>query len=557
MPKVYPHDFDLSKLGVLTHNEEKSILKIVDDIIDNLDEEAFYQLAGGSEKDVYKLLYNLVTDVHDTVINHQGPLKGSSFDYLDKLQDNVEMTLRRKNFAYFIESCLSNYKMNWHHLEWCSHVQTYQKLCIEASRGSGKTRFFSENYSLWKMYSYQRQSPMEKIDLVNSLCEYGMIFTYEMGLGEEIMLNIKNQIEDNDILRDVLYSETKKENWAQRSIKTKNGARLQVKSYGGAARGRHPSYIVVDDFLIENVLYSAEVNKKIISYFNSVISNMPVKKGQLICVGTPFTSNDLYSELRKNKKYKYFEYPFIFPDGTLLWPEWFSYQDILDKKAEIGNLAFSREILCKPISNDSTIFPYHILQQCFRTSATLIPNRFSSPIKFKRIVLGCDFAISANIGADFSVFLTLGVDENDRYWIININRSQGKSYVEQLAIIKMLHSNFKYDPIVMEQNAMQVIFVQGAKDSGLPVVGYTTGVERNDLKKGVPGLAILFENLRFIIPRGNQETVDATDILIAELGGITFGSKGITTTTKKDVVLSLWLATIAADYKQGFSFSFL
>jgi len=55
--------------------------------------------------------------------------------------------------------------------------------------------------------------------------------------------------------------------------------------------------------------------------------------------------------------------------------------------------------------------------------------------------------------------------------------------------MKELHRNFRYNVIMCEDNAFQKVMLDIAKDAGLNVVPHTTGVNKYDLKSGLPGLS--------------------------------------------------------------------
>ena len=71
-----------------------------------------------------------------------------------------------------------------------------------------------------------------------------------------------------------------------------------------------------------------------------------------------------------------FEYPGIYPDGSLLSPEIFFLQELLDKKYSIGSLAFSREILMKPITNQTSLFPMKIMKMNLVDTVKMTPNKY-------------------------------------------------------------------------------------------------------------------------------------------------------------------------------------
>ena len=144
-----------------------------------------------------------------------------------------------------------------------------------------------------------------------------MIITNEHSLARKFLAYIKEEIENNPPLREKLYPE-RSENWGAEEILAKNGASIQIKGSGSALRGRHPGWIVVDDFLDESSLYSKDQRDKSIDLFHSVIMNMILPGGQVIVVGTPFHENDLYADLKKKPGWRVFEYPAIYPNGRVI-----------------------------------------------------------------------------------------------------------------------------------------------------------------------------------------------------------------------------------------------
>jgi hypothetical protein len=317
-------------------------------------------------------------------------------------------------------------------------------------------------------------------------------------------------------------------------------------------------------------VYSSEQRKKAIRYFHSVVMNAIVPGGQVLVVGTPFHSDDLHGDLKskmiitpEGKSSGWFvrEYPAIFPDGKLLWENRYNYKTLMEKRSTQGNLVFSRELLCKPITNDSTIFPMDIIERAFirMQNYTLVGNRDSFPIKFKRVVGACDFAISANVAADYSVFITAGIDDEDNIWIINIQRFKGKGFEEQKAILRNIYSNFKHDAIYQEANNFQRIFVTEAAKDGLPVFPHNTDKSKNDFQKGLPALAMLFERGKIKIPRGDKKSIDMADLITLELSSIAFTEKGLQGTIEHDdVAMCLWLLSLAANHMiRGFKYSFI
>ena len=552
-----------------THQLE--CLKVVDEIIDGMDDSGILELMSGSGGDIDKVLENLLSDTYQVLYTGDTQIDFAP-RYTERLSESIEETLRCKNITYFITSVLPDFQLGWHHLEWGDLVHRYNKLCIEAARDHGKSYYFSNAYAAWQLYKYSRPKKMiysKRPSKSNS--NRGYLFSFSLQQSVDLMEILKGTIEGNDILRERLFPDSRNSGaWASTNIVCKNGARLTCKGFGSSVRGAHPYWIVVDDGLKDNVIYSQLQRQKSIDYFHSVIMNMLVPGGQIIVVGTPFHASDLYGDLKSKSKtatgsdkgWFMIEYPAIFPDGRILWPQRWSFADLMEKRTTQGNIIFSRENLCRPITNESSIFPLKILERSLlrMENYTLVRNRDDFPIKFNKVVVGCDFAISSNVGADYAVFTVWGVDdESGERWLLHFYREKGKTFHEQMQVLKAINVRFRPDTIVMEQNTFQQIFVQESDKQGLPVVGHTTGIDKYDLKTGWPGLAIDFERGKIHIPIGDKWSQDVKDLIFSDLGSVAFTDHGLESVGEHDdISSSFWLAKLAANLiTTGFKYTFL
>lgn len=549
------------KNNVVTLEQAREVYRIVGEIIDDMDDVSIDLVMSANEEDVNRVLSLFYEEAYSVMYGGETRIKESSIDYLERLSSNIEEVLKCENLNYFVTNVLTNFEINWHHLEWGSFTQNHRKLAVEAPRDHGKSYYFSNAYPAWKLYKYKDNEIVPKLKKLNDLNKRGFIITNEMDLAEDLLETLKNTIEEYDCLRERLFPDSK-DNWSKRNIKCKNGARLSLKSYGGSFRGRHPGFIIVDDFLKDNVIYSETQRKKAIDYFHSVIMNAISPGGSVTVVGTPFHQNDLYGDLKAKKGWLVLEYPAITPDGRVLWPSRYSYKDLMDKKESQGNIIFSRELLVIPVSNDSSLFPWSIVGKCFlgMSEYKLVKNIDSHPLKFNKIVTACDLARSANVGADFSVFGTWGVDDDQNMWLLHVWRAKGRTYREQINALKSINANFKPDVIVVEANQFQMIMADIATEEGLPVVPHTTtGKNKHDFVTGVPGLLLLFEKNKIKLPRGDQYSRDVTDLMTAEFSAISWTNDGIQGVGEHDdMAMMTWLATIGArKIGVGFGVSFL
>jgi len=549
----------------LTLNQLRDTYSLVDDMISNFDEKAILELSSGNESDVDAMLDILIDETAAVITAGNKTIDSSRYGYLDAFTASVEETLRVRSLNYFILACLPDFTLGWHNIEWSNLLQMHRLLCVLAARDHGKSYHFSYAYPLWQMYRYKgKGTVLNKVPKELQMAKEGLLITNEYKLAMHLLAIIKDEIENNDILRARLMPDSKREGWGKEKITTKTGASLATKSAMSKIRGYHPTYIILDDFLNESSLYSQEQREKYLNVFLAIIMPALSPGGQLAMVGTPFFEKDLYAYLKDKDMFKVLEYPAIFPDGKLLFPQRHTYKSLMEKRQLLGSLVFSREILVKPISDAAAIFPYDMLRNAIKgqDSVDLINNIDSSQRKFVKIVVGCDFAISSAIGADYSVFTILGVDELGIIHLLNCWRKKGASYAQQVGALKKINKDFRPDIMYAEDNGMQQIFIQMMEDANLPVVGRTTTAKnKKSLYEGIPSLAVLFETRRIKFPYGTQRAKDLTDLYFSELNSITYiqnTGKLESVNQHEDTSMSLWCGVrgIKGDVKD-FDFSFI
>jgi len=470
------------------------------------------------------------------------------------LSDDV---LRRADLATFAEDILGA-EIADHHREWSALVAKHKKLAILASRDHGKSYFFSLAFIIWRAY-YNWVPPMPQGTDFRSMPKFsvGYIFSNTTEQAIKLLEFVKMEIESNEKLQWLIPAA--KESWNNKTeIRCSNGVRIRARGYGQSTRGAHPAFIVCDDILNDETMFSEVTRQRQIDYFFSAITPMLIPHGQLVVVGTPLHQKDLYSELRHNQAYKFAEFPAI-RNNKALWPTRYSLETLLKRKQEVGSTRFGREYLVTPISDDSSLFPEKILQPCFDFEYEM-PNQLTKSDRAElQVFTGVDLAISSSVGADYTVITTLGVDNSGNKWLLDIRRKKGMSLTDQLREVNNVYHLYKPQRIYVEDNAFQKVFRdEMVRRTDLPIEGFTTTARRkHSMEDGVPSLQILFENRKFVIPRKTERDREITDLLLNELKCFTFvDGKLQGLGSHDDMVMSLWLA-VEASRNSGISFDFV
>jgi phage terminase large subunit-like protein len=383
-------------------------------------------------------------------------------------------------------------------------------------------------FILWRLYSYDRPSTFLRESVDNRNRKETCMITNNETLGKKHIAMIISEINQNDVLREKLNPNMKAK-LAATSITTETDSILHLRSKDSMIRGLHVGAVVCDDLPDESALYSQEQREKLHEVFYGSITPIVEPFGYLCVFGTPYNGSDLYGDLKKDARFKVFEYPAIFPDGQLLAPDRLTFARLTEERQSLGTLVFNREYLVVPIADTSTIFPYEFLKRSIHGMEHIsFTNDIESyPIKLMRVVVGCDFAISGNVGADYTVYTVWGIDSNNLIYLINLYREQGASH--DLQVNRLIEFNARYKPnkLVCESNGFQRILAGMARERGLVNIEefITTEGNKKDLKLGLPSLSALFESGRLRVPYGDENTRKLVDIMFGEFNSIAFNSK--------------------------------
>lgn len=383
---------------------------------------------------------------------------------------------------------------------------------------------FCMAFPLWRMYSYRRPNFMKPDIPDNKNRKETCIITNTETLGKEHLDKVKEEIHTNEALTAVLNPNGKASLGAT-GFECENGTKLHLRGKDGFIRGLHVGASVSDDLPDESSIYSLEQREKLKDLFKGAITPIVEPYGYNIVDGTPYSERDLYYDLKQDPKFKVFEYPAIFPDGRLLAPDRFTFDKLMEEKKSVGTLVFSREYLVVPISDDATIFPMEILMRSTigMENVRLVDNIESFPFKLSRVVVGCDFAVSGNVGADYTCYTVWGKDLNGSYYLLYIYREQGLSHNEQINKIEYLNTVFKPNEIVVENNGFQSILADMCVQRGIRNIFpfTTTSGNKKDLRTGWASLAALFERGDIRCPY-HPDTRQKIDTMFGEFTSIAF-----------------------------------
>jgi len=451
-----------------------------------------------------------------------------------------------------------------HHLEWGDAIKDNRRVLAQAARDHGKSHFHCLAYPLW-MAQYK------------AVGRVGYIFSATDAQAKEHLDKIRKEVlgggeqgEANPALASLLP--LKKD--SARMIRFANGSEIRARGFGSRVRGGHPYWIVCDDILNDDHIWSETVRRKGVDYFLSAIEPMVVPGGQIVIVGTPFHADDLYRTLREGGVYHTMQHPAVNSDGEPLWPERYDKAALAIRKRVMGSsLRWSREYLCLPISDDSSLFPSTLWEQ------EGIKQEYSLGLGAKywrqqgfSVFMGVDLALSASAGADYFIIFVMAVDPtNSNRWVVDIIRRKGLGYQEQVDLIVRNSKKYDCDFVFCEANQYQrVISDMVVRSSDVPIKAfYTTGrggsttrrrgisgtysANKNALDRGVPSLRMLIENRKIRIPWA-EDTRERVSVWLQEMGAFgMINGKMQGVGAHDDTVMAFWMCDQAAQVGGSFS----
>ena len=482
------------------------------------------------------------------------------WDAWDYSKWSIAYQRSRRSFVYFmvhvvdILSYVNGYRANltppkpplleygWHIYHWLNLIHKYHNIHIRAPRDHWKSMVWSVAFPLWRGLYGDPQYNSSVTD----------------GLAEEKLARLKDLVEkrawffmppDAELRKLVPGKINPKGStgWATEFVKFSNGGRIDCGGFKKASRGRRPRTMVIDDPHSETQNFSMEWAWD--TFRGGIIPMIP-EGGYLIFVGTSFRLDDLHHRLEGNPKFSGEDgYQELLPaildwdKQITLWPEIYSFEQLMARRAVVGITIFNREYLNQAISEELSLYPMSLFTPCYDTEGILIYDYNGPYLTFT----GWDLAISQSEDADFTASITIALDEHQNRYIIDVLQERGWGYSTQWSAIESAHRRYRTRWINVEANAYQRALPDELKaHTDMPINAFITGSEKHTLEVGLPSMRKLFENFKYRIPRGDDRSKRLTDNLLFELHGLTMKEgRVISSTLHDDLVMALWLAEAA------------
>jgi len=268
--------------------------------------------------------------------------------------------------------------------------------------------------------------------------------------------------------------------------------------------GLHCDITVFDDGVVAGNAYTQEGRDKVAEqygYLSSVQGAVPLE----LIVGTRYHPNDLYGNLiareieeydddgnliGKKPLFAVFERQVeTAGDGTgeFLWPrsqradgKWFGFnQDILrEKKRRYDNsLQFRAQYYNDPHDVDSSPIQRDLFQYFDSNYLSQRDGRWYFKGERLNVYAAIDFAYSTARTADYTCVVVVGVDKNNNYYILEIDRFKTDKPSEYFKHILKMYEKWGFRKIRAEVSVAQKVIVTDLKENYIRPMGLSLVVE--------------------------------------------------------------------------------
>lgn len=285
---------------------------------------------------------------------------------------------------------------------------------------------------------------------------------------------------------------------------------------GGAVTGKGADLLIIDDPHSEQEAALAEINPDIYDKTYEWYTSGPRQRlqpgGAIVIVMTRWSKRDLTGQVLKSSaqrggnEWEVIEFPAILPSGNLLWPEFWSMDEIKALKEELPNSKFQAQYQQAPTSDTAAI----VKREWWKTWEK------EDPPKCDFVLQSWDTAFEKTQRADYSACTTWGVfyhpDDNGvtqaNIILLNAFRDRMEFPTLKRAAIDE-YREWDPDSIIIEKKASGAPLIYEMRAMGIPVQEFTP-TRGNDKISRLNACADIFASGRVWAPDTHwaEEVID-------------------------------------------------
>lgn len=289
--------------------------------------------------------------------------------------------------------------------------------------------------------------------------------------------------------------EAKRTKWTNDEICVDHGKRKEegvrdptVKAVGLTANttGLHCNVAVLDDVVVPGNAYS-ETGREQVRSFYSQLSSIESTGAREWVVGTRYHPADLYKDLMDMQEIlvddegEDVEYPVyetfervVEKDGEFLWPKMrrsdgktfgFDAKELARKKAKYLDVTqFYAQYYNNPNNRENYLVDSNKFQYYNRENVSNVSGMWFVGDKTVNVFASMDFAFSTSNTSDYTVIMLVGIDEDNNYYVLEIDRFKTNKISVMYDHVEKLYRKWRFRKIRCEVVAAQKLIVQQFKE---------------------------------------------------------------------------------------------
>jgi len=255
---------------------------------------------------------------------------------------------------------------------------------------------------------------------------------------------------------------------------------------GGALAGRGADLFIIDDPHSEQEAKQgrADVFLPAWEWFQSGPIQRLMPGGAIIVVMTRWSKLDLTGQIINHmvkeedaEQWEVVNFPAIMPSGTPLWPEFWSIEELLAKKASLDVRYWNAQYLQEPTSEEGALIKREWWQIWDK----------EDPPSCEFIIMSLDAAQEANNRADYNALTTWGVfynEETNNYNIILLNSIKKRMEFPDLKkLVLEEYKEWEPDAFMVEKKSNGAALYQELRRMGVPIGEFTPGKGQDKISR--------------------------------------------------------------------------
>jgi len=264
--------------------------------------------------------------------------------------------------------------------------------------------------------------------------------------------------------------------------------------------GFHANYIFMDDLVVPDNAYTEDGRRQVASRY-SQLASIETTGGKTVAVGTRYHPKDIYQTMldarldvfdcdgeleSQTELYDVFQ-RVVETDGEFLWPKTqredgrffgFDANELAKKRAKyFDTTQYYAQYYNNPNDPGNAKVNPKLFQYYDRKFLEQSEGYWFYKQKKLNVFAAIDFAFSLKRKADYTSIVAVGVDADQQYYILDIDRFKTQSIKEYFDRIMMLHQKWEFRKLRAEVSVAQEVIVEDLKTNYIVPNGVILSVD--------------------------------------------------------------------------------